>query len=172
MSAPPAIEQWEISVGMHPTTRNPLLLRLLRRSLVKEVWAITTVLVLGCDGGVPPAPTPQFGTTDSPASPSPPASASAFIWAMVLEDAGGCIPGATIQVLAGPGAGATIVQDTQCNAWGYGGGVWFFNLPGVVMTLRASADGYCPMTKTAVTASTAFGAVEFGLTRNQPNGCT
>lgn len=149
-----------------------MMLRLLRRSPVREVWAITTVLVLGCDGGVPPAPTPQFGATDSLASPSPPTGASAFIWAMVLDDGGGCIPGATIQVLAGPGAGATIVQDTPCNAWGYGGGVWFFGWPGVVMTLRASADGYCSMTRTATMASTAFGAVEFGLTRNQPDGCT
>lgn len=149
---------------MRPTIPNPLVMCVRGRFLRTGICVIITIVVLGCDAGVPPAPAPpQFDTTAAPTSP-PPKALGAFIWAMVVTASGGCIPGATIEVLRGPVAGATVVQQTPCTVWDYDGGVWFYGLvPGEVMTLRASANGYCPMTKTASAAFVAFGAVEFVL---------
>jgi hypothetical protein len=91
------------------------------------------------------------------------ATSSAFIWALVVDPSGGCITGATIYVVSGPGAGQTFVQDPYCDAWSYSGGVWFESLePGTTMTLRATAPGYSSMEKT-VTAVTSGQATEFDL---------
>lgn len=162
--APRAVEQLEGSVLMHATTRNRVAMHALSRVQLAGICLIITMVVPGCNDGAPPAPAPPpFDTTTSPTSPSPTA-AGAFIWAMVVDDAGVCIPGATFEVLRGPVAGAKIVQQTPCSVWDYDGGVSFLGLfPGVTMTLRASANGYCPMTKTVTAAFVAYGAVEFGL---------
>jgi len=62
---------------------------------------------------------------------------------MVVDPSGGCIPGATIQVVAGQAAGEPITQQTPCSVWDYAGGVEWHNLTaGVSMTLRATAPGY------------------------------
>jgi len=91
-------------------------------------------------------------------------SSSGFIWALIVDPSGGCIPGASVYVVSGPYAGQTFEQDSECDAWSYSGGVFFSNLPvGETMTLRASAAGYASMEKTAV-AATSGQAVEFDLT--------
>ena len=92
----------------------------------------------------------------------PTRSGSAFIWAMVVDDAGGCIPQATITVGSGPISG-TFLQDSECDAWSSSGGVLFHNLaPGTTMTLRANAPGYSPLEK-AVVAAVSGQAVDFAL---------
>lgn len=81
---------------------------------------------------------------------------------MVVDDAGGCIPQATITVLSGPISG-TFVQDSDCDAWSASGGVWFMNLAsGTTMRLRANAPGYLPLEKTVV-AAVSGQAVDFAL---------
>lgn len=62
---------------------------------------------------------------------------------MAVDPSGLCIPGATIQVVAGQAIGEPITQETPCDVWGYSGGVEYHNLTaGVSMTLRATAPGY------------------------------
>jgi hypothetical protein len=81
----------------------------------------------------------------------------------VVDPSGVCIAGATIYVVSGPYAGQTFVQDAECDAWSYSGGVWFGGLAsGTTMVLRASAAGYTTVEKTAVAVSSGQ-AVEFDL---------
>ena len=153
-----------ISGGVRMNER--MLMHWFDRRLTAGACFVLTALASGCgaDVNTPPAP-PAHVTTSGPPTfpPSPPATPSAFIWAMVVDPSGICIAGATIQVVSGPGAGQTFVQDSDCDAWAYSGGVWFGNLvSGVTMTLRASAVGYNAMEKTAVAASSGQ-AVEFDL---------
>ena len=66
-----------------------------------------------------------------------------WIWVMVVDPSGACIPGATVQVVAGQAVGNPITQETPCSVWDYSGGVEYHNLAaGVSMTVRASAPGY------------------------------
>jgi hypothetical protein len=68
---------------------------------------------------------------------------------MVVDESGVCIPGATIQVVAGQAVGEPITQETPCSVWDYSGGVEYQNLTaGVPMTLRATAPGYAVDEKT------------------------
>lgn len=110
---------------------------------------LTTLTLFGCSGesALPTAPTSPV----SPLSPLPPTSgASAWLWAMVVEESGICIADATIQVIAGQGVGQIATQNESCDAWS-DGGVMFKDLtPGVEMTLRASASGYAPQEKAVV----------------------
>ena len=74
-----------------------------------------------------------------------------WLWGMVVDDTGVCIPGATVTVVKGQGLGQSITQRTPCDAWAYDGGFIFSNLtPGVAMTLRSSAVGYAAEEKTVV----------------------
>ena len=68
---------------------------------------------------------------------------------MVVAQSGACIPGATVQVVAGQAAGNPVTQETPCSVWDYAGGVEFHNLTaGLPMTLRATAPGYAAEEKT------------------------
>jgi hypothetical protein len=83
---------------------------------------------------------------------------------MVVDEAGLCIVGATIEVV--DGAGHAVTQTTPCDAWAYDGGVVFRDLtPGVEMTLRASASGYAAQEKTVVPSLGPQMAVLFTPTR-------
>ena len=108
---------------------------------MKVVVALVTGLALaGCTSPSPVAPSPVNSTT--------------FLWAMVVDGTGVCIPGASIEVVIGQGAGQTFAQATPCTAWTDDGGVVFSNLtPGRAMTLRALAPGYVPQEKSVVTSS-------------------
>jgi hypothetical protein len=85
---------------------------------------------------------------------------------MVVDEAGVCIVGATVQVVRGQSLGQSITQTTPCDAWAYDGGVVFKDLtPGVEMTLRASASGYAAQETTVVPSSGPQMAVLFTPSR-------
>src|SRR5688500_18627349 len=79
---------------------------------------------------------------------------TAFLWGMVVDPSGVCIPGATVQVVSGQRTGKAITQATPCNAWSDEGGFVFSALTvGVEMTLQASAPGYVMQEKKVVPSS-------------------
>ena len=85
---------------------------------------------------------------------SPISSPSTFLWVMALDAAGICVPNATIEVVGGQGVGRSGTQSTPCAYWDYDGGVIFEGLiPGVEMTLRATAPGYAAHEKTVTPTS-------------------
>jgi hypothetical protein len=61
---------------------------------------------------------------------------------MVADDSGLCITGATVQVVAGQGAGRSYTQTEPCNVWDFGGIAVTDLIAGVELTLRAAAPGY------------------------------
>ena len=72
-----------------------------------------------------------------------------WIWVMVVDSTGVCIPGATVQIVAGQAVGNPTTQETPCTVWDYEGGIEYHNLiAGVSMTLRAAAAGYAAEEKT------------------------
>jgi uncharacterized protein (DUF39 family) len=87
---------------------------------------------------------------------------------MVINPTGGCIYGATLQVIV---AGAVVQSGTQtddCGAWDYGGGFLIKGLTaGVDVTLRASAPGYIGKDETATPETSANRAVLIELRRAQ-----
>jgi len=91
---------------------------------------------------------------NSPAPPTPRPSPSAFLWVMAVNASGGCVQDATIEVVRGQAVGQIGTQSTPCSVWDYDGGVYFWDLiPGVEMTLRASAPGVTPQEKTVTPTS-------------------
>jgi hypothetical protein len=105
-----------------------------------------TVVLSGCSPptsvaiGIGPSQTPT-------SSPAPPSSIS--LSGMVIDEAGVCIEGATLEVVSGQALGRRVTQATPCGAWDYNGGFTFDDLvAGVEMTLRAAASGYTPQEKT------------------------
>jgi hypothetical protein len=82
----------------------------------------------------------------------------------VVNENGVCIENATVHVVSGRRRGESQLQETPCNAWGYGGGFLFKNLiPGVPMTLRASAPGWTTQEETFMPSTGAY--VELRLSR-------
>lgn len=136
--------------------------------LVGAACVVLGTITFGCaEPSAAPMPLPVAATGDSTGTGSGSdvqlGSGPAFIWVLVLAPSGACIPGGTIYVVGGPAAGRTFLQDSDCTAWAYSGGVLFRGLSvGATMTLRASAPGYSSVEKTAV-AATWGQAVEFGL---------
>jgi len=122
------------------------------------------MIALGCAAELNATPVPRHAPTHISLTSSSSQSGSAFVWTLVVDQSGICIAGATIYVMSGPAAGETFVQDSDCDAWSYSGGVLFGNLSaGVAMTLRASASGHGSMERTVV-AEPSGQAVEFDLT--------
>ena len=109
------------------------------------------------------------GMGPGPAPGEPPVvPATTFLWVMVVEDSGVCIPGATIRALQGQRAGESFTQKTPCDAWAYDGGVLFENLRiGEEMTLQATAPGYLAQEKRVVPTSGAQTAFLFTPSRDQ-----
>ncbi|MDF2774298.1 MAG: Carboxypeptidase regulatory-like domain [Geminicoccaceae bacterium] len=96
-------------------------------------------------------PTPEAPPPGPPTVPPDPPSVGVFLWGMVVDDSGVCIPGATVRVVAGQRLGASVVQRTPCDAWAYEGGFTFEHVTaGVAMTLLASAPGYVDAEATVV----------------------
>lgn len=103
---------------------------------------LSTLTLLGCSEEN--TPYRLFSPTDPPASLT-------WLWGMVVDESGVCIPGATVTVVRGQRLGQHITQTTPCDAWAYDGGFVFKNLTaGVEMTLRVSAIGYAVEEKTVV----------------------
>jgi hypothetical protein len=99
----------------------------------------------------------SFATASSPAAP-----ATNFLWVMVVDASGVCIPGATIRVILGQRMGESFTQKTPCDAWAYDGGVLFENVTvGAEMTLQATAPGYLTQEKMIVPTSGAQTAYLF-----------
>jgi hypothetical protein len=62
---------------------------------------------------------------------------------MVISNGGGCIVGATVEVVGGQGVGQSITLNSRCSWWDWEDAFVFSDLiPDVAMTLRASAPGY------------------------------
>ena len=62
---------------------------------------------------------------------------------MVIDVGGGCIEGATIQIVRAEGAGDPIPQRTPCGVWDYDGGLLLTDLtPDEKLALRGAARGY------------------------------
>jgi hypothetical protein len=110
--------------------------------IMKSACAFLAAVALwGCAQSEPAAPL-------QPTNP-PTDSGDVWILLMVVDPYGVCIPGATIQVVAGQDVGAPITQETPCEVWGDWGGVEYRHLTaGVPMTLRATATGYATEEKT------------------------
>ena len=107
------------------------------------VAILVIVALAGCSReSVPRVPTAP--PSPVPAPPPPARSTdSALLWVMVINENGGCIDGATIQIVRAEGEGEPIPQRTPCDAWGYDGGLLLTDLtPGVELTLRGAASGY------------------------------
>jgi hypothetical protein len=65
---------------------------------------------------------------------------------VVITETGGCIEGATVQIVRAEGAGEPVRQSGPCDAWNPDGGVLLTDLtPGVEVTLRGAASGYAPV---------------------------
>src|SRR5262245_66143767 len=108
--------------------------------------AVMTMLLSGCSQA--PAVNTPTPLAVPPASlsivPRPPQTEnSGWLWVMVVDLAGVCIPDAIVEIVSGQDHHMKLTQTTPCDAWGYDGGVMFTNLkPGVATKLRASAPGY------------------------------
>ena len=73
----------------------------------------------------------------------------------MVDPSGVCIDGATVQVVRGQRVGQSVAQTTPCDAWSYGNGFALDDLmPGIEMTLRASARGWSTCEKTVVPPTT------------------
>ena len=108
------------------------------------VIILTIVVALaGCSReSVPSIPTAPAPPGAAPGPPAPP-SGSALLWVMVISETGGCLEGATIQVVRAEGAGEPIPQKTPCGAWDDDGGLLLTDLTrGATLTLRGAAPGY------------------------------
>jgi hypothetical protein len=91
---------------------------------------------------------------DVACGPEPLPGSLVWLWGMVITDSGVCIVGATATVVGGQGVGQSIPQETPCDAWAYSGGFLFTNLiPGVPMTIRASAPGFADREMTVIPSS-------------------
>lgn len=79
---------------------------------------------------------------------------TAWVWGLIVDEGGLCIPGATVRVTKGQRAGETLTQKTPCDAWAYDNGFMFEDLTaGVEMTLQATAPGFEVQEKTIVPTS-------------------
>lgn len=96
-------------------------------------------------------------TNRLPVTPSPtpvPPNATAVI-ARVIDQNGSCIVGATVQVVAGQATSKSMVQTQPCGYWDYGHELIFSNLvPGLALTLRATAPGYTTVDNAVVPSPT------------------
>lgn len=82
------------------------------------------------------------GCSHSMTAPDPLTSSRTKLWGMVIEESGVCLVGGAVAVVGQTG-GASQVQETPCDVWGYGGGFVLRDLQaGVLVTLRVSAPGY------------------------------
>ena len=95
------------------------------------------------NGGWLPPDNPLAGAAPAP----PPSTGSPLLWVMVINESGGCIEGATIQIIGADGPGDPIPQTTPCTAWDVDGGLLLTDSDltlGVEVTLRGAAVGYAP----------------------------
>lgn len=100
--------------------------------VLRTISAVVLLLVLvSCNGDSPTAPPAGGGRTGS-------------VSGFAHLSSGVCLPGAVVEVLDGPRAGARVVQTDPCGSvWDYSGGYSFSDLPANTnVRLRASKSGY------------------------------
>jgi hypothetical protein len=104
---------------------------------------------------------------DVEGGPVGPSSGGGHLWGQVLAEGGGCIRGAMVEIVEGPGTSRKSGQPDppSCDPWGEVG-FMFDDLPlGATVTLRATASGYQPEERVLVVPA-GGGPVQFVL---QPN---
>jgi hypothetical protein len=108
-------------------------------------------LFLNCSGDSPTAPQ---------SAGAPPSNATAPVFGFAHDESGVCIPGAVVELLDGPRAGAKVTQSDPCGSvWDVDGGYSFSGLPrDVSVRIRASKAGYRSVDITTVVAARATGA--------------
>jgi hypothetical protein len=122
------------------------------------LMCLATVTLAGCSQ----ASSEQLSTGPSPLPPAAATASLTSVWTMVVDTSGVCIEGATLLVVGGQRVGYSATQNTPCDAWAYGGGAEFRDLiPGMEMTIRASAPGYTAQERTIVPSSGSQQAVLF-----------
>jgi hypothetical protein len=110
------------------------------------VFILLTLTSWGCSGdGSQPLPLPQRVP-----SPTAPPLASAALYGIVLDEGGACIEGAVVHVVGGQRAGESVEHEWRCNYWDFGGFRIRDLIPGVEMTLRATAPGHAAKEETVV----------------------
>ena len=117
-----------------------------------------TLTLVGCSRESPRLPT-------TPDSPAPTPNSLTWLWGMVVDETGLCIVGATVEVVAGHGVGKSTTQTTPCDEWDVRGFELRDLVPGVALTLRASAAGYADQEKTLLPSVGEQSAVIFRTSR-------
>jgi len=117
--------------------------------IVLVTWAL-----VGCSRETTPnvlAPSVPTPSPAPPPAPPVPPGVPTFLWGMVIDGSGICVPNATIEIVDGQAVGQRIRQETPCGAWDYGGGFTIKELTsGVALTVRASAPGFVTQEETFV----------------------
>jgi len=100
--------------------------------------------------------------TIPPTSTQPPSNQNGLVWGYVFDSAtGGCLQGATVEVIAGPHIGQQSFQK-DCD-FDIGQGYSFVLPAGESLTLRASAPGYTSQEKSDTVSSGGSGQFNFSL---------
>jgi hypothetical protein len=127
-------------------------------------FTLPSLLILACVGcvdGSAPVDPPR----SPPTPPLPPGPDAAWVWGHVLDDSGVCLYGAQVDIVAGPGAGRTATQTSECDAWSYVVGYEFKDLPmAAKIKLRASLAGYRSQERELVTQNGGL-PIQFSLTK-------
>jgi hypothetical protein len=131
--------------------------------------AVVTLTLLGCSGEtIQPLPTAADPVVPTaPTAPARPAELT-FVWVVVIQEAGTCIPGATVEIMRGQGLGRSVTQTSAwvCSYWDPDFDAVFKGLnEGEELTLRASASGYAAKEITVVPTLGPQTAVTFELSR-------
>jgi hypothetical protein len=140
--------------------------------------AVVTLTLSGCSGErarpLPTAPDPPVATTPPPPVPTPPDPSArppepTSLWVVVLLAGNGvCIPGATVEIIRGPGTGRSVTQASAwvCSYWDPDYDAVFRGVnSGEELTLRASASGYYAQELTVVPKLGPQTAVPFELAK-------
>lgn len=106
-------------------------------SLHVRVVSLLALLAVACGGGAPLAPTSAPGTGDVASSPSPapaPQPKLFRLYGSVVDRIGSGVPGARVDVVSGPEAGASVVVQNPAR-------YEFRDLIAGTYVVRASRDG-------------------------------
>ena len=131
----------------------------MRGSLASFLGVLLALSVMRCSGDSPTAP-PAIGTPPS-------GVATATVFGFAHDEFGVCVPGAVVELLDGPRAGARVTQANPCGAiWDVDGGYSFSGLPvNTVVRIRASKPGYRTVEITALVTNAAASGANLKLLR-------
>src|SRR5688572_17088320 len=104
------------------------------------LWTVVTLTVIGCSREsaqyLPAAPGPVPPAPSSPSPTSTPRLTSLAVVVIEERGGGGCIQGATVEVVRGQALGQSVRQATLCSVWDPDPFAYFPGLTeGVEMTL-------------------------------------